>query len=90
LYESLEDGVGGDVIDKDVYLDGEDISGGNTRASSVNGLTALAIDQIEKRIYENAGDAQADKRLGYDIAVTANTVGSTTGTISVIIDFVQG
>ncbi len=91
LYETTgEDGVDGPVIDKDFYLDGEDISGGNTRASFVNGLTNVAIENVQQRIYENAGDTLETKKLMYDIAITANTVGSIAGTLSGYIKFVQG
>ena len=91
LYETTgEDGVVGPVIDRDVYLDGEDINAGNTRASPVNGLTNIAIENVQKRIYENAGDTLETKKLMYDIAITAVTVGSAAGTISGYIKFVQG
>lgn len=90
LYETTgEDGTAGAAIDADVYLDGEDISGGNTRASFVNGLTNIAIENVDKRIYENAGHTLTTKVIGYDIAITANTVGSIAGTISGFITIVQ-
>ena len=90
LYETTgEDGVDGPVIDKDVYLDGEDISSGNARASAVNGLTAIAIENIDKTIYENGGATLETKKRNYDIAITANVVGTAAGTISGYIVLVQ-
>jgi len=90
LYETLEDGVGGAVIDKDIFLAAEDINAGNTRASSVNGLSAVAIEDLDKDIAALAGHDFDTRKLGYDIAVTANTVGAAAGTVCGIIEYVQG
>lgn len=88
LYLPLE--MGGAVIDKDVFLDGEDINGGNARSSPVDGLTNVGIADCQKKIYELAGHTLETKKQGYDIALTANTVGSGAGTISVLFQFIQG
>lgn len=88
LYEPLE--AGGAVIDKDVFLAAEDINGGNARSSPVDGLTAVAIENVQKKIFELAGHTLATRKKGYDIALTANTIGSAAGTISVIAEFIQG
>jgi len=94
LYESLsDDGVGGGVIDADAFVDGADLSSGNARTAPLSGMSAspVALENVKKRIYEIAGDAQEDKRArGYDIALTANVVGTAAGTITVIARFVQG
>lgn len=90
FYETSEGGVDGAAIDIDALLGTTDISAGNARGSAVDGLGAVALSDAQKRIYELAGDAQADKRTSYDIAVTANTVGSAAGTITVLMWFVQG
>lgn len=87
LYEG---GVGGDVVDKDVFADGLDLSSGHGRGSEVNGLSAVAIDAVKKRIYELAGHTIRTKKLGYDIVFTANTVGTAAGTITVVATFIQG
>ena len=91
LYDTTTGGVAGAVINKDVFLDGEDIASGNARGAPVDGLTAVDIVDAQKRIYEHAGDT-LDSIGGkdYDIAVTANVVGSTAGTVTVIMWFVQG
>lgn len=90
LYETTgEDGVAGAVIDRAVYLDGEDINGGNARSSPVDGLTNIAIENVDKRIYENAGHTLTTKVIGYDIAITGVVVGSAAGTISGFITIVQ-
>lgn len=91
LYETTqEDGLDGVAIDIDVFLGSTDINAGNARGSELNGLTAVPIEDVQKRIYEHAGDTLSTRKLGYDIAFTANTVGSAVGTISIIMDFVQG
>jgi hypothetical protein len=88
LYEPLE--LGGAEIDKNVFLAAEDINGGNARSSAVDGLTAVAIENVQKKIYELAGHTLATRKKGYDICLTANTIGSAAGTISVIAEFIQG
>lgn len=88
LYEPLE--IGGAVIDANVFLAAEDINAGNARSSAVDGLTAVAIENVQKKIYELAGHTLTTRKQGYDIALTANTVGSAAGTISVIAEFIQG
>lgn len=88
LYEPLE--VGGAAIDIDCLMGTEDINAGNPRSSAVDGLSAVAIENVQKKLYEIAGHTLATRKLGYDIALTANTVGTAAGTISVIAEFIQG
>lgn len=90
VYESDKGSVSGPVIDKDVFLAAEDINAGNARGSAVDGLGAVDIADSQKRIFELVGDTLKTKRTGYDIAVTANTVGSAVGTITLYITFTQG
>lgn len=90
LYETSKDGVNGPAIDIDVFLGSTDINAGNARGSELNGLTAVDVADVQKRIFELAGDTLTTLKLGYDIAFTANTVGSAAGTISVLMEFVQG
>ena len=58
--------------------------------TAANGFAGLAIDNPRKKIYEYAGDLLATKLGAYDIALTANTVGSAAGTITVLFLFAQG
>lgn len=90
LYETSKDGVDGPAIDIDVFLGSTDVSAGNARGSELNGLTAVDVADVQKRIFELAGDTLTNLKLGYDIAFTANTVGSAAGTISILMEFVQG
>lgn len=80
----------GAVLTKDVFLNGADFSSAVLHAAPVDGLTAVDIADVQKRIYEHASDTLATRELGYDICLTANTVGSGVGTISATFMFVQG
>ena len=81
---------GGAEIDKDVFLDGKDVNAGNLKASPIDGMTNVNIANLQKKIFEHAGHTIATKKRGYDIAITANTVGSGAGTVTVVFYFIQG
>lgn len=90
FYEPSVAGVDGAVIDKDKLADGIDLSSAVAWGSAIDGLQTLNISEVNETIYELCGHTLATKKLGYDIALTANTVGSAAGTISVRGWFVQG
>lgn len=90
FYKTTVGGVAGDVVDKDKLADGIDLSSAVAFASAIDGLQTLDINEVQERIYTLAGDTLDDHEQGYDIALTANTVGSAAGTISVKAWFVQG
>lgn len=72
----------GDAVDADVLADG--ISFATARAVTVAnnvGMTTVAITDFGKTLGELSG--QTDVDAGYDIALTANTVGTAAGTIEV-------
>lgn len=80
----------GAVIDKDIFASTLDMS---AAASSTpkDGLENVSdLTDLKKKIYEHAGDTLTTKLEGYDIALTANTVGSIAGDILVIGHFIQG
>lgn len=77
----------GAAADKDVLVDGADISAGKTRTSPLNGLSAVAIGDLGKRIYELLGKTRSNMLPEYDLALTANTVGSGAGTIEYRIEY---
>jgi hypothetical protein len=77
---------GGAVVDKDILADGISMATARTVATSNNaGLTTIAIADG----FETLGElsAQTDVDAAYDIALTANTVGSADGTIRVVATF---
>jgi len=90
FYKPSVGGVDGAVIDKDKLADGLDLSSASTWASPKDGLENLDLAEVNERIYTLAGDTLDTKQLGYDIALTANTVGSAAVTVSVKAIFVQG
>ena len=80
----------GAAKDIDCLLGTTDINAGSARGSAVDGLGAVALSDAEKMLYELAGDTFATREAGYDLAITANTVGSAAGTVTVIAWFIQG
>ncbi len=90
FYKPTVGGVNGAVIDADKLANTLDLSSASTWASPKDGLENLNLDEVNERIYELCGDTLDTKEIGYDIALTANTVGSAAGTISVKAIFVQG
>ena len=83
LYE-WTDGALGTVVDKDVFADGLDLS---SAGDATNALTAPNIDELHKPIWEYAAlSLTEDPKKTYVLAVTANTVGSAAGTITLDIE----
>ena len=83
----------GDVVDADVLADGVDVSSGVVEGAGVTGLDAVALADTQKKLYELAAQTvgpNGTKSPTFDIALTANTVGSAAGTIVVKATFVQG
>jgi len=90
FYKTTVGGVVGAVIDKEKLASTLDLSSASTWASPKDGLENLDLNEVQERIYTLAGDTLDNQELGYDIALTANTVGAAAGTISVKALFVQG
>jgi hypothetical protein len=89
LYEV---GVGKDVVDADILMDGQTMASALTRATGHQlGLQTVDIANIGKTLGELAVIGAASEAIeSYDIALTANTVGTAAGTISVLAVFAQG
>lgn len=88
LYEPDE--AGGAVIDKDILADGMNLAAGFSRILALDGLVSVDLANAQKRIYELAGHTLATRKPGYDICLTANTIGSGAGTVTVFGTFLQG
>jgi hypothetical protein len=73
----------GPVIDKDALADALDLSSQHVEGSGLSGLVTVDVANVKKKIWELAGHTESTKKLGYDIAFTANTVGTAAGTVSV-------
>lgn len=82
LYAS---GIAGAAKDADILVDGADLS------SAATG-TYVMVDPANfgKALFELAGDTVSTKATGYDLCLTANTVGSGAGTVGATIIFGQG
>lgn len=74
----------GAEVDKDLLMDGQTLAVAATLVAPKNGLSNVDLANIGKMLYELAGKTVANRPLGYDIALTANTVGSAAGTITVV------
>jgi hypothetical protein len=79
----------GAVVDRDVLMDGQTLASALTRATGHQlGLAAVNIDAVGRTLAVLSGQTKPD--TSYDIALTANTVGSGAGTVTIIAKFVQG
>lgn len=87
-------GVGGAVVDKDLLADGVDLSSAIAITTfSNNALTNLGgadpRGSYSKQLWELLGLTKP-ARQDYDLALTANTIGSAAGTVSWFLIFAQG
>lgn len=81
---------GGEALDADALATVLDLKTAATIATPKNGLSALTVDTIGKKIYELAGHDVGNKDTGYDIALTAVTPSTTAWDLVVVATFVQG
>ena len=82
----LHEQNGGAVVDADVLADGLSMATARTVATSNNaGMTTIDITNGLKTLGDISG--QDDVSSAYDIALTANTVGTVAGTIKVTATF---
>lgn len=77
----------GAVVDANAFASALDMSSASV---TKDGMENVAITDWGKKIYEHAGHTVTTKLAAYDIAWTANTVGSGAGTVVCIGFFVQG
>lgn len=87
FYEVSSQIAAGAAVDKDVLMDGADLSAGHAVGSELNGLSALAIGDRGRKVYELLGKTLANKKPQYDLTFTANTVGTAVGTIEYIVEY---
>lgn len=88
FYKPLE--VGGTAIDKDCIKDGFDGHTGQTALAEMY-TNATQIADVGKEAYLLAGitAANAKKYGAFDVALTGNTAGTSVGTISGVIEYVE-
>ena len=80
---------GGAIVSKDCLLDGQTMATALRRA---NGLLNPNIDSLHKELWEHANTKASlgltsDPDITYDLCVTANTVGTADGTITLLISY---
>lgn len=83
-------GLGGAVVSADVLVDAVNLSSGLAQGAESNGMANVAIDSMDKKVYELLGKTTKNKLEGYDLVLTGNTVGSASGTFSIRALFIQG
>ena len=81
------------AVDADILADGVDINAGAALGSEVNMLgngSTYGVDDIGKKVWEILGKTISNKKEGYILALTANTVGSADGTVSLRLQYLEG
>lgn len=91
VYETLDDnGGGGTVIDKDCFLDGGNLSSAHASGAELTAISAVDVANramtIEEVLYSTV---TAGRKRSYDLCLTANTVGSGAGTVTLILTLAQ-
>ncbi len=88
LYKS---GVGGAAVLATVFASALDLSTAHlTRETAIDGMAQVVAPNWGKRLYEQAGHTILTRYAGYDLVLTATTVGSAAGTVTVFVNYIQG
>ncbi|MBI1406169.1 MAG: hypothetical protein GC145_08600 [Caulobacter sp.] len=87
LYRTADDG--GAAVDDDLFASALDFSSAVGGTDVTYEAAASNHDKIEKRLWELLG-LSADPQIDYDLAFTADTVGSAAGTVSLRVRFTGG
>ncbi len=99
LYEQTDDGGTGAAIDDNCFADALDLSpaGGAVRGGGVighdefiDGMAAVDIANMTKKLYEHGGHDVTDYTQGYDLALTVISDTTTGGTVTVVATFLTG
>ena len=99
LYEQTDNGGTGVVIDRDAFADNIDITpaggllrGGGTEGTDewLDGMKAVDIANLTKKLYEHAGHDVTDYTQGYDLCMTVVSDTTTGGTVTMIATFLEG
>ncbi|MBX3480005.1 MAG: hypothetical protein KF842_06370 [Caulobacter sp.] len=87
LYRTADDG--GAAVDDDLFASALDFSSAVGGTDVTYEASASNHDKIEKRLWELLG-LSADPQIDYDLAFTADTVGTAAGTVSLRVRFTGG
>jgi len=90
LYQITTGGVNGAVLDKDIFMDGQTFA---SASKTIDGLQTVAIENRVKSVVDLhntvSSASVANSGQEYDIALTANTIGSAAGTVTVILEILK-
>lgn len=84
LYQTAANG--GAVVDVDAYGSAIDLSSARTTAPLEAAFEARNITAIQQTVFQDAG-LTTDSNRFYDLVLTANTIGSAAGDITVIVQY---
>lgn len=85
----IYEGEKGGAINATALATGLDVGTAHATDAALNGLKAVAVGNIGKKLFELAGHTIANRKDTYDLALKA-TAATANGTITVIGTFVQG
>ena len=80
----------GDAVDADCYVTTVDLSSALTTTNLNYRWETQDVANAGYRVWQDAGVSADPGNVQYDLAFTANTVGSAAGTITLIIEYVAG
>jgi len=69
----------GDVVDADLYMSGQSLV---TAKKDIDGISAIPVAKLNLRVWELLG-LPKDPQCQFDLAITANTAGTSGGDIAV-------
>lgn len=78
----------GAVIDADALSDGLNIAAGNALGSEIRAFQAIGLHEFGSDLRTLSGESVGSGQEIYDIAITGNTIGTATGTISWVLTFI--
>jgi hypothetical protein len=78
----------GAVVDADELAATLDLSSAHASGSELSAISAVDVANIGKKVYELLGLTASTKAVAYDLCITANTVGSAAGTITVFVEWI--
>jgi hypothetical protein len=79
----------GAVISKDALVNGADFSTAHARSAALDGLSAVDISLIGSSVQEIIDEKLTTETRypKYDVGLTANTIGTAAGTVSIVATF---
>jgi hypothetical protein len=90
LYHTLDGDMAGAVIDANCFLASADPHAGVAISAKAGGMNAVDIANLGKKAYEFAGYTKStNKWAAFDLAITGTTRGTATGSMTVVVTWIQ-